>query len=163
MVNIYWDVDGTINPFSGGPPKQNTQWFGEWSTKRIEDQPILWSHELIERINELGTMPDVRQVWLTDWMTLARDELAPQIGLHGPWEVLTGDLHAYPWWKLCALIEDLEKNPADKSVWLDDNLIYSKEVVAWLKEHPEVHWVKPVSNHGMTKKQIDGIIEFITT
>ncbi len=162
MNNIYWDVDGCINAFSDKPPRQNTFWKGEWDSAKVDGLPILWSKELVDEINKLDERPDVRSIWLTDWMGAATEHLAPAIGLKAAdWKVLTGDVHAYPWWKLEAIQASIEEGKPDRVVWIDDNLKYSKEVREWLKENPQIHTVIPQSNHGVTKKQISGIIEFI--
>lgn len=162
MNNIYWDVDGCINAFSAKPPKQNTFWKGEWDSAKIEGLPILWSKELVAEINKLDEREDVNSIWLTDWMEMAPNLLVPETGIKGAdWKVLTGDVHDYPWWKLAALQSSIEETQPDKIVWIDDNLKYSKEVRVWLEENPQVHTVIPQSNHGVTKKQISGIIEFI--
>lgn len=161
MINIYFDFDGCMNPFSGRPPKQNTQWTGKWSASKLDGIALLWSHELIEKINEIAARGNVRPIWLTDWQLQARDEIAPLIGLKGPWEVLTGDLDEKPWWKLTALENFILENPADKHLWIDDNAGWHKEVLNWLKERPHVQTLVPLSMHGVTKKQMNGIIEFI--
>lgn len=162
MINIYWDVDGCINAFSGKPPRQNTFWKGEWDSAKIEGLPILWSKELVDEINNLDGREDVHSIWLTDWMSMAPELLVPETGIKGTdWTVLTGDVHTYPWWKLAAIQTSIEVTQPDKVVWIDDNLKLSKEVRAWLEENPQIHTVIPQSNHGVTKKQINGIIEFI--
>jgi hypothetical protein len=162
MIDIYYDIDGCINAFSNKPPRANTFWKGEWDSAKIEGLPILWSKELVDEINALDARSDVRSIWLTDWQELAASDFAPQTGIHGvSWPVLTGDVQSYPWWKLEAIQTSIEQGNPDKIVWIDDNLKYSKEVVAWLKDHPEIHTVTPQPNHGVTKKQISGIIEFI--
>jgi hypothetical protein len=161
VKNIYFDFDGCINIFSGKPPRQNTFWMKEWKTTKLEGQPIMYSAELVEAINELASRDDVRPVWLTDWQELARDVVAPEIGLDGPWDVLTGDLGAYPWWKLKALQDDLKENPVDKFVVIDDNLLYSKEMKEFVLKKDNVLPIHPNAYHGVTKRNISGIIEFI--
>jgi len=164
MINIYWDVDGCINAFSDKPPRANTFWKGEWGSAKLDGLPILWSKELVDEINKLDERVDVKSNWLTDWMGMAPELLVPATGIKGAhWEVLTGDVHAYPWWKLEAIQMSMERDKPDKVVWVEDNLKYSKEVQAWLKETSDIYTVIPQSNHGVTKKQISGIIEFINT
>jgi len=162
MINVYMDFDGCINVSSDGPPKRNTQWFGDWGTAKLEGQPIFWSHDLVEALNDLGMRADVRLVWLTDWQELARDVVAPEIGLHGPWDVLTGDVEQpYPWWKLTALEDDLIQHPADGIVWVDDNLLYDKAASDYVRHKTHILPIHPNSYHGVTKKHFSGIIEFI--
>jgi hypothetical protein len=95
-------------------------------------------------------------------MHLAPKSLVPATGINGTdWDVLTGDVQDYPWWKLAAIQAHIDKTKPNKVVWIDDNLQYSKEVRAWLLENPDIYTVTPQSNHGVTKKQISGIIEYI--
>lgn len=122
----------------------------------------MYSTELVEAINELASRDDVRPVWLTDWQELARDVVAPEIGLDGPWDVLTGDVsQPYPWWKVTALQDDLKKNPVDKFVVIDDNLLYSKEMKELVLKRSDVLPIHPNAYHGVTKKHFSGIIDFI--
>jgi hypothetical protein len=164
---VYLDVDGVINAVSKGAPKANTQWNGEWSREEVMKFYILWSHELVENINELAARDDVTVKWLTTWQELAPKELCPVTGIEGQlWEVLYGDLetHGYTgnrWWKLDSLMEDLDKEQPDKVVWIDDDINYHRWTGEWLKGHPEILPVCPNTMHGVTKKQFDGIIEFI--
>lgn len=161
MINIYFDFDGCINIFSAKPPRQNTFWQKEWKTTKLEGMPIHYSTELVEAINELASRDDVRPVWLTDWQELARDVVAPEIGLDGPWDVLTGDLEGYPWWKVKALQDDLKANPVDKFIIIDDNLLYSKEMKEFVLNKDHILAIHPNAYHGVTKRNISGIIEFI--
>lgn len=166
---VYLDVDGVINADSGGPPKINTQWTGEWSMKKVEvfNLFILWSHELVENINSLAARDDVTVKWLTTWEEAAPEELCPVTGIHGQsWEVLNGDVtqHGYTggdWWKLEALMDDLDKETYDKVIWIDDDIKHHRWSLEWLKTHPEILAVSPDVHHGVTKKQFNGIIEFI--
>ena len=164
---IYLDVDGVINAISGNPPKANTQWTGEWSKEKIEDWWILWSHELVENINLLAARDDVTVKWLTTWQELAPKELCPVTGIQGQsWEVLYGDIHSHgymgaDWWKLDAIQEDLDKERPDKAVWIDDDIYMFRRAMDWAENHPEIRVVCPTMAHGVTKKHINGIIEFI--
>lgn len=162
MKNIYVDFDGCINIFSDKPPRQNSGWKGDWKHTKLEEQPIFYSTELVEAFNELTAREDLRLVWLTDWQELARDVVAPEIGLDGPWDVLTGDVfQPYPWWKLAALEEDLLAHPADGIVWIDDNLHYDRASSDYVRHKPDILAIHPNAYHGVTKKHFSGIIEFI--
>ena len=167
MVNVYLDVDGVINAVSNKPPRVNTQWKGEWSKEPINGYSILWSHELVDAINQLAARDDVTIKWLTTWQEDAPQIFAPQTGINGEeWEVLYGNINDHwfttgRWWKLQAIQEDLDKDPSDKVVWIDDDLGYDRSAQEWLLNHPEIHVVSPVTAHGVTKKQFDGIMEFI--
>lgn len=162
VTSIYMDFDGCINVMSSGSPRKNTYWMGEWRITKLEEQVIHYSEELVTALNELTVRDDVRLVWLTDWQELARDVVAPEIGLDGPWEVLTGDVYQeYPWWKVKALQDDIELNEVDRLVVIDDNLLYSKEMKELVMNKSFILPIHPNSYHGVTKKQISGIIEFI--
>lgn len=164
---VYLDVDGVINAVSGKPPRQNTGWEGEWSREEVMRFFILWSHELVDGLNELALRDDVTVKWLTTWQELAPKELCPVTGIQGQsWEVLYGDLesHGYMdhrWWKLDAIQEDFDKEQPDKAVWIDDDIFMYRDAMDWTENHPEIHVVCPTMAHGVTKKQFNGIIEFI--
>lgn len=50
-VSVYLDIDGVINAMSGRPPRHDTGWTGEWSTERIDEIAVTWSHELVDALN----------------------------------------------------------------------------------------------------------------
>lgn len=163
---VYLDVDGVINAISDKPPRANTQWSGEWSREDCMGFPILWSHELVERLNELALREDVTVKWLTTWQEHAPKDLCPVTGIQGQsWDVLYGDISDHwfttgRWWKLDSIKEDIDKEQPDKVVWIDDDIGYDRGANEWLRSHP-ILAVCPNTNHGLSKKQFDGIMEFI--
>jgi hypothetical protein len=169
MINIYLDVDGVLNAVSRRPPRTNTGWEGEWSDVNVLGFPILYSHEVVNHFNEFAQMDGVVVKWLTTWQEKAAQELSPLIGINGQeWEVLYGDINDHwfttgRWWKLEAIQNDIVKSKPDKVVWVDDDLGYDRSAQGWLADKDFIHVVSPNTNHGVTKKQISGIIEFINT
>lgn len=165
MTTIYLDVDGVLNAFSGRPPKNNTQWHGEWSKATVEGFPILWSHELVEAFNSLAERDDVEIKWLTTWQESAATELAPVLGLNGgDWFYFTTeDLDdMVNWWKLVEIQKDIEETAPDKVVWIDDDINYDSATKVWLSTtRVPVLAICPNSNHGVSKKHMDAIIDFI--
>lgn len=166
MINIYLDVDGVLNALSSGAPRNNTHWFGDWGSKRIEGFPILWSKELIEEINTLTERDDITVKWLTTWGDLAALSLSPKIGLKGEnWEFLVSEdmLDPYRWWKLFKIQEDIEKTNPEKVIWIDDDIPFERNAKEWVTTlATPIHAVHPRSEHGLSRYQWNGIIDFIS-
>lgn len=169
---IYIDVDGVINSLSRKPPKNSTNWHGTWRQKNVQlhggKYVILWSTELVEAINALDTRDDVEFVFLTTWQESATTILSPLTGLNSLyWDVLhplTEDAEddLVNWWKLDTIKEDLEIRKPDQFIWLDDDIAYDLKAQDWLSTlETDVLAIAPVSVLGITKKQIDVIINFI--
>lgn len=170
MIAVYVDVDGVLNSLSKNPPVKMTGW-ENWNKVRVTTSdgstyPILWATELIEALREISEREDIVFKWLTTWQDDAVAHLSPVIGLGADWEVLHGDnvYHSLSedWWKLKAIREDVDKTQPDKIVWIDDDINYDQKTWSFLKEKGEMlHSISPVSVLGVTKKQINGILEFI--
>lgn len=171
MTTIYLDVDGVLNSLSKNPPKSMTNWTGEWCKERVtisdgSTYPILWATELIDSLNTLAAREDVTFKWLTTWQDDAVNYLAPVLGLGSDWTVLHGNnvYHSLSedWWKLKAISHDIEDTQPEKVVWIDDDIRYDKKTWTFLMNQGEtIHAVSPVPVLGVTKKQVDGILEFI--
>lgn len=169
MKTIYIDVDGVINAVSGKAPKQNTGWLGEWKQESIAGYPILWSTELIDRLNALDAREDVEFIWLTTWRSLAPQVLSEAIGLNGQdWDYVDApdeDLeNLNHWWKLAAIRRKRKLRHVDvsKSVWIDDDIYYESAASAWVRdEWPNLLAISPNSYHGITRKQMESIEEFL--
>lgn len=171
MTTIYLDVDGVLNSLSKNPPKKMTGWEGDWNKVKVtisdgNSYPILWAEELIQALNDLDSREDVTFKWLTTWQDDAVSSLSPVIGLGADWEVLHGDnvYHSFTedWWKLKAIREDIDKTQPERVVWIDDDITYDKKTWSFLQEKGDtLYSVAPVSTLGVTKKQINGILEFI--
>jgi cyclopropane fatty-acyl-phospholipid synthase-like methyltransferase len=168
MRTLYLDVDGTLSPFSSGPPRQNTGWKGDWRTVKVGPYDMLYSVELVDRLNELAKLPDVEIVWATDWLSEAPELLAPAIGLHGEnWAVLEASASrmadSYPWWKM----EEIEKHFTDTEVevalWADDNIRYASGIDAWRERlGPNFYTMHLDKHHGLTKKNMVSIENALT-
>jgi hypothetical protein len=169
---IYIDIDGVINSLSRKPPKNNTNWHGTWRQKIANvhggKYVILWSTELIEALNMLDTRDNVEFVFLTTWQESATTIFSPLTGLNSLyWDVLhpedPDDIEDFTnWWKLDMIKKDLETREHDQFIWIDDDLEYEREAKYWLSTlEKDVLAIAPVSVLGITKKQIDVIINFI--
>lgn len=175
-VIMYWDIDGCLNSFSRRPPKTMTKWEGDWAEQRVETLDgdswrILWSKELVEAVNVLSALPHVTMKWLTTWQDSAPAFIAPALHIDGAeaWEVVhikdPAMLHTYAkkWWKLDVLQEDVAKNPDAKFVWIDDDIKSDLESILWMRNIiGEIGlMISPSSYLGVTKNEIDDIMEFI--
>lgn len=160
MNILFLDVDGVINSFSDRPPKKNSGWFGEWRTEKVDGIRVMWSVELIERLNTLGHHPDVQIVWATDWRLSASETLAGVIGadsahwgLLDPSDALLEDTRR--WWKHDFIREYIEKHEPTRSVWVDDNIHNAKNARYWLQERGQNFLAIPTNGyHGLTQRQM---------
>lgn len=162
MNTLLLDIDGTINAFSGRPPKRNTHWTGDWSREKVAGEWVLWSHELVEALTQLSSRDNLRIVWLTDWRRMAL-EFGAAVGLPEFDYIDATEDEVKPdaadWWKL----PHAKKSWLDSSkvVWLDDGIQY----------HPKSHWwelgrdrlltISPNQYHGLTRKHMEKVNEFL--
>lgn len=169
-TRIYLDIDGVINSLSKSAPKMNTQWLGEWGQEKVIGYPILWSLELIDHLNDIAIKEDVQFVILSTWQDHAINDLAPVVNLNATdtWDVLypenQEDLYSFQngWWKLHAIKKDVELYNPDKIIWLDDDISFESPAIKWITEQAEkILSICPYSTHGLTKKHIHDIINFI--
>ena len=166
MNTIYLDLDGVINALSRKPPRQNTQWLGEWKQETIEGYPILWSVELVENLNTLAEREDVQFVFLTTWRELASTSFGPQVGLKcGDWEFIDESddklMDTQRWWKLDRIAEHIEKTKPEKVVWIDDDLAWDAKAHLWLSKQSNVIGISPMRVHGLAKKHLWMITNFL--
>lgn len=163
MKTLYLDVDGTLSPFSDGAPKQNTGWKGEWRTVKVGPYNMLYSLELVDRLNAIAELPDVEIVWATDWVHEAPELLAPAIGLHGEnWTVLEASdsrmADSYPWWKMEEIENHFVNTGVESAIWADDNIRYASGVAEWrARLDYKVVSLHTDKNHGLTRKHIEAI------
>lgn len=178
-VSIFWDVDGVFNSFSNRPPKSMTGWEGEWKEERVSTSSgdswrILWSTELVEAVNALSKLPNVTMKWLTTWQGDAAKFITPALGIlgGGEWDVLyckdPEALHSMysGWWKFQNVQEDFAESAPDGIVWVDDDIKQDLSSIIWMRNLEEVgkgHLVSPSSYLGVTKKEMDGIMEFVSS
>jgi len=163
MRTLYLDVDGTLSPFSSGAPKKNTGWKGDWRTVKVGAYDMLYSVELVDRLNALAELPDVEIVWTTDWLTDAPEFLAPAIGLHGEnWTVLEASASRmadiYPWWKMEEIENHFQNTGVEAAIWADDNIRYASGMDEWrMRLDYKVVSLHPDKHHGLTRKHIQSI------
>jgi hypothetical protein len=164
---IYIDVDGVINSFHQS--FKGTGWSGDYRLKKIIGYKIRWYTDLVDSLNELAKREDVEVKWLTTWQDKAVTDLCPALGIEGQyWDVLYAadqeDLFdlSNGWWKLRAIIKDYTIHQPDKVVWIDDDIKYEGNALAWINHMEDtVHAVSPFTDWGMTKEEFSGIIEYI--
>lgn len=175
MKNIYLDVDGVLNALSKKAPTHNTGWEGEWSKEMVDGgsraYSILWSHELIEAINELDAREDIQFIWLTTWMHMARTNLSPVLGITNghKWPVLIpkhGDAHGWrpnvAWWKLDQIKEHTDFTQPEQFVWIDDDISVMGSAIVWMEDQANGRIISPNSQHGLAQRHIDLIKTFLS-
>lgn len=171
-VRIYIDVDGVINAFSNAQP-----WGKVKPSKTVAyGYRITYHQGLIDALKDIDNSNDhVEFVWLTTWQNLARTDLAPAVGLGGNWRAIqsekcrpTGYGGYVPqeyWWKLESIIEDLNENPVDRFVWIDDELQMRQGALDWFDLHHAEKatglLVSPFDRTGLTPDDVCGIIDYI--
>lgn len=164
MTIVFLDIDGTINAFSGRPPKKNTYWSGEWHKERIDGEWVLWSHELVEALIQLSLRDDVKIVWLTDWRNKAL-EFGAAVGLpEFEYTPATEDEiqpDANNWWKLAHVQAAWRSDPDGRVVWLDDGIQYDPKSHSWELGRDRLLTISPYQNHGLTRKHLKMINEFL--
>ncbi|MBC9703619.1 MAG: hypothetical protein H9W81_01085 [Enterococcus sp.] len=143
---LYLDIDGVVNIFPakhGNPNKKpHLRAWKNWKTftvKAFHDGKerefiITWSPDLMAELIALTEIYDI--YWLTNWRHTALTQFAPQTGLpefpvcdelgieDGSYlsaVSLTGHPHKR-WWKINAIVKDMEENPDLKWVWIDDSI-----------------------------------------
>lgn len=168
MNILFLDVDGVINSFSDRPPKKNTNWLGEWRTEKVDGVRVMWSVELIERLNTLGHHPDVQIVWATDWRSTASEILSGVIGadsahwgLLDPSDALLEDTQR--WWKHDFIRGCIDEYNPTRSLWVDDNIFNAKNARYWLEERGKNFLALPTNPyHGITHRQMIIIEGYLT-
>lgn len=176
---LIFDVDGVFNSLSGRPPKRMAGWLGDWAEQRVSTLEgaswrILWAKELVTAVNGLTALENVTPIWLTTWQDSAPAFIAPALHIEGAedWEVLHAvgpdgmDLHSvHDWWKLDVLQDFMAQHPESNFVWIDDDIKYSTTAIKWMRETIGADrglMVSPSSYIGVTKQDIDDIMEFIS-
>ncbi len=167
QVDVYLDVDGVLNALHSKPG-----W--GWSEESMRAEVIngfliRWSTELVGRLNDLAALPHVQFHWLTTWLDLAPQMIAPPLGLKGAeeWPVLGAEDHDaprkmsdYSWWKLHAARRHAEET-GHRVVWIDDDL-YDTSARQWATTLGDrIMLVQPDYNHGVTKPMMEKIEEWV--
>lgn len=169
MKNIFLDVDGVLNAVSKNAPKRNTGWEGEWRTEKVDGYNILFSVELVGRLNALAARDDVQIIWLTTWCERAASNISPALGLNGQdWPVIGAERdemsYTAGWWKLSKLRQYRKLHGLyGPSYWVDDDLQFYQPAVDFVREEREyLRAISPVMHHGLTKKHIEEIEDFFS-
>lgn len=163
---VYIDFDGVINAINHMPPIGQSGWFGQWSREKVKGYQIIWSHQFVEELRTLSERPDVTIKWLTTWTHEAVSLLAPALGVGVDWEVLgsdDSDMEDFEnWWKLEALVLDINTHSPDKFVWIDDDIPFEKNVIPTLFPL-DAEWkcLAPKTSIGCTRAEFEGILDFI--
>lgn len=165
MINIYQDIDGVLSPFSSGAPRTNTLWKGEWREEHIAGFHMLWSVELIDALRELDNREDVNFIWLTSWEDMAVEFFSPVVGIGADWPVLASndsqdDLTK--WWKLREIRKHIATTAPEKAIWLDDDIEWDVGGKEFVKEQGDrLLAINPNRNHGLSKKHVQRMLDFI--
>lgn len=160
-ARIYLDVDGVLNAVSRHRP----QWgWGDPARVEVNGWPITYSPELVAVINNLSNAPGLDIFWLTTWCHDAPSKLVPALGLLGSEWPVVGYEHwkkSDPniWWKLPAIQEHLDGFEG-RVLWIDDDLHYVPEALAWVNGQPSIATLCPRTELGITLAQSRTLREF---
>lgn len=162
-VTLYLDVDGVVCPFGA---TGRTPWGSGWRQANAGMLEVAYAGQLVDGLNRLSRLSGVRFVWLTSWEDMAAKYLCPAIGLAGGhWPCLTaeGDGTGEKWWKLAALQEDLAASTPDAVVWVDDQLRYEEEALAWAGFLGQrILTVAPDPRRGISPAELAAVSAFVT-
>lgn len=139
---LYLDIDGVMVVFPakhGNPNKlPHLKAWSRWESFTAYNDAgkafhIIWSPELVEEIKTLSNIYDI--YWLTNWRHLALTQFTPNTGLPVfPVRTAIGVDEEYSsitslaghaekrWWKVNAIVEDMETIPGLKWAWVDDSI-----------------------------------------
>jgi hypothetical protein len=159
---LYLDVDGVICPFG---TEGRTAWGTPWRRADAGLLPVAFAAELVEGLNSLAAMPELRCVWLTSWEDLAPQYLCPAIGLDGSrWPFLTteGSGSGAGWWKLRAIQADVEETGPAAVAWADDQLAFEAEAQAWAGVMGRrLLTLSPNPRRGIAPGELDAVEAFL--
>ena len=170
----FLDVDGVINVLPYNPTLKSQPYhkvWDNWAITNVLNYTITYSPDLIDEINRLSEVVDIH--WLTTWQSKAAINLAPALGLKN-FSVADADgsnrtsetffvSTVERWWKLNAVIEDLEIH-SRPVIWTDDD-INNKTVGAFIKTYSEdknvpLKTMSPFSFLGLEPHHIKNIGDF---
>lgn len=161
-ATLYLDVDGVINPYGA---QGRTGWGSDWALADAGILDVAFAPELVRRLNALAARSALRCVWLTTWERMAPELLCPAIMLDGgAWPVLSGARrdHGGSWWKLDAIRRDVARHPADRLVWLDDQLDHEPQALAWAEAWgARMLHISPDPRCGLTPRHLDAVEAFL--
>jgi hypothetical protein len=180
----FMDVDGVINviPSAANRNRIGAPHFRVWKNWHpVTDvevgghaYPIRVSSDLVEHINDISQTADIE--WLTTWTDAAPTIFAPIFGINdfpvasakgsdSPFASVSSSIeNEYRWWKLNAVIADMETN-ARPIIWTDDDIWakYSGNYVKGLAKDMGIPIlvISPFDSKGIERYHIDKIREFI--
>ena len=180
----FLDVDGVINviPSSNKRNSPDAPHFRVWKNwhpvKNVptggHSYPIRVSSDLVDHINDISETADIH--WLTTWTHDAPKILAPLFGIKdfpvadavvGSESPYTSNWGASPdsrWWKLNAVIADMEKH-GRPIIWTDDDILtkYAGNYVRAIAEDMGIPIlvIAPFDSKGIERHHIDKIRAFI--
>lgn len=145
----FMDVDGVLNCYPQ-PTFDQLMASQDWADAVVNRYKIWWRPSLVSFIHRMVDEGLVQPIWLTTWITKARTELAPALGLPDfpAVEDMAGDLYpGQAWWKW-QRVKALA--PASGHfLWTDDQLTGPVRGFATAR-FPQACFPTPVSNPGLT-------------
>jgi hypothetical protein len=158
MTYIIMDIDGVLNPFGA---RHNTQlgftWFEKNNTGVFlkPDMHVKWLEELSK---------DATFVWGSAWAA-GSNLLLELLDLNTTWNWIPLDEEDVGWgtWKIKSIRRWVEANadPAEKIVWLDDEL--EEDAFAWAEARGNMLAICPNRYEGLTEEHFKQIHSFVTT
>lgn len=167
----FLDVDGVINAICGVAPPGFSSGHAAPGGDDNHKYKIQWDPQVITRINDLDASGDVEILWLTTWGSGANRSLRRLIGINElkvacepPRRVSAPYAwSSYPpgkWWKLVAVQQFHKKNPGRPIIWTDDDLVFEREAVEWLREK-DVLAIAPLQQETLSSRDLDRIEVFV--
>lgn len=191
MTKPVWflDIDGVLNviPSAANRNSDKAPHFKVWKNwnpvKEVTvnghsgeaTYPIRVSSDLIDNVNAIAENVDIH--WLTTWKEKAPTIFAPlfgvkefpvalAIGVESPFgsRYSYGNLPEFRWWKMNAVINDMETN-ARPVIWTDDDITarYTGSYVKGIAKDLDVPIliIPPFDAKGIEPWHIDRIKEFV--
>lgn len=156
-VNLYFDIDGVLNPYHHRPGAVEDAWDDYQDPHFL----ITTSPKMIARLNHIITTYGVRCFWLTTWEEQAA-WYGREVGLKGSehWEWLAalpprgsdGD-----WQKFLSIRQHIATTRPSLAVWMEDDLLVAPEPAQWAEETPGVEAVVPDPSVGLSPQALDRI------
>lgn len=125
----FCDVDGVINAVSK-LDKTHFKNFKDWKTVVVNGYTISYAEDVVNFMNRMSERVDIKM--LTTWKYDSMTMLAPAIGLRtdlevvdvpGIWSPLSlNDNREHRWWKLNAIIDNINDPDAADFIWTDDDI-----------------------------------------
>lgn len=170
---LYLDFDGVLNAFaSRNAFTRHKDTFGYHRRHTLNGYKVMWSAELVKKMNDLKDAHPYDWAWLTTWTDLAMSMVNPALGTHGDrfvdWDpdfydvTLPFDVvHERGVRKYAALKADLLLNPRP-FVWVDDTATseYVASDFTGVLDVPHLV-VTPVDDFGITRTDFALMTDFM--